>query len=213
MASSNQITLYHYWRSSCSWRVRWALEYKGVRFTDVAINLLQNEQNSPAYLAKNPGGFVPALDVNGVVFGESLAIMEWLEEVYPSPSLLPQGPTERMRIRQVCQQIVSGIQPIQNLSVMRKHSSDQALQAEWARHWITLGLEKVEKLLSSSAGTYSFGGELTMADLCLVPQVYNALRINVDMSRFPVISAVNSNCMKLPSCEASAPHKQKGATP
>jgi maleylacetoacetate isomerase len=213
MASPNQITLYHYWRSSCSWRVRWALIHKQIPYNDVPINLLANEQNSPHYLAINPGGFVPAISYNGMVFGESVAIMEWLEEAFPGRPLLPQNATDRLRVRQVCQLIVSGIQPIQNLSVMRKHSTDANEQSAWARHWISSGLEKVEKILSPHAGSFCFGGQLTMADLCLVPQIYNANRFNVDMTAFPTIGRINQTCLHLTDCQAAAPHNQKDATP
>jgi maleylacetoacetate isomerase len=213
MASPKQITLYHYWRSSCSWRVRWALIHKQIPYNDVPINLLANEQNSPAYLAVNPGGFVPAISYNGMVFGESIAIMEWLEDAFPGRPLLPQNPTDRLRVRQVCQLIVSGIQPIQNLSVMRKHSSDATEQSAWARHWISAGLEKVEKIVSPHSGSFCFGGQLTMADLCLVPQIYNAVRFNVDLTAFPTLARINQLCLQLTDCQTAAPHNQKGATP
>jgi maleylacetoacetate isomerase len=210
--NSSDLTLYHYWRSSCSWRVRWALKHKGIPYEDIAVNLLQNEQNSPEFLAVNPGGYVPALKINGQVYGESLALLEWIEETYPANPLLPKSAADRMRVRQICQHIASGIQPIQNLSVMRRHSGDPAEQAKWAQHWIQTGLQKLEALVTPTAGTFCFGGELTLADLCLVPQVYNALRFNVDMTAFPIISRINQHCLSLPSCEASAPNNQKGAT-
>jgi maleylacetoacetate isomerase len=213
MTAHHQITLYHYWRSSCSWRVRWALVYKNIPYNDVAINLLANEQNSPTYLAINPGGFVPAITYNGLVFGESMAILEWLEEMFPSQPLLPQSHTDRLRVRQICQIITSGIQPIQNLSVMRKHSTNPSEQTDWARYWISAGLEKVEALITPYAGTFSYGGSLTMADLCLIPQVYNAKRFNVDLSKFPLITRVNQHCLQLPTCQQSAPQNQQGATP
>lgn len=211
--SNYKITLYHYWRSSCSWRVRWALAHKGISFDDVAVNLLANEQNSPAYLAKNPGGFVPALEINGEFFGESLAMLEWIEETFRNNPLLPQNPNDRMRVRQMCQMIASGIQPIQNLSVMRMYSSDAGEQAKWARHWIAKGLDKLEQLVSQHAGTYCFGGALTLADLCLVPQIYNANRFNVDMTAYPTLNRINQLCLTIPECQASAPQNQKGATP
>jgi maleylacetoacetate isomerase len=213
MSNPTQITLYHYWRSSCSWRVRWALNHKAIPYQEVAVNLLQNEQNSPAYLAINPGGFVPAIVYSGQVYGESLAILEWLEEKFPANPLLPKSASDRMRVRQICQMIAGGIQPVQNLSVMRKHSTDQAEQAQWAKHWITTGLHKLESILTAHAGTFCFGGELTLADLCLVPQVYNANRFNVDMTPFPVISRINAKCLTLPACDTAAPHRQQGATP
>ena len=211
--ATHNLTLYHYWRSSCSWRVRWALNHKGVRYNDVPVNLLQNEQNSPAFLAKNPGGYVPALDINGQIFGESMAMLEWIEETFQHNPLLPAAGLDRLRVRQICNLIVTGIQPIQNLGVMRKHSTDSHEQSTWAKYWITLGLDKLEALIAPHAGTYCVGGELTMADLCLVPQVYNANRFNVDMTRYPIISRINQHCLTLKCCIDSAPQNQTGATP
>lgn len=208
----HKLTLFHYWRSSCSWRVRWSLHHKGILFEDVAINLLAGEQNSANYLSKNPGGYVPALEVDGKIFGESLAILEWLEEVYPEKPLLPADPIDRLRVRQISQLIVSGIQPVQNLAVLRRHSSDPNEQAKWASEWISSGLHKLEVLLQATAKKYCYGDTLTIADLCLVPQVYNAKRFNVDLSNLPVVSRINETCLKLPACEAAAPHNQKGAT-
>ena len=206
------ITLYHYWRSSCSWRVRWALKHKGLAYTDVPINLLQNEQNSPSFLVKNPGGYVPALQINAGIFGESLAILEWIEETHPASPLLPKSPADRLRVRQMCQHIASGIQPIQNLAVMRRHSSDPQEQAKWASHWIATGLEKFESLITPFAGTYCFGGELSFADLCLVPQVYNALRFNLSLTPYPIVARINAHCLTLPACQAAAPQNQTGAS-
>jgi maleylacetoacetate isomerase len=211
--AKHDLTLYHYWRSSCSWRVRWSLHHKGIPFNDVAINLLTGEQNSSSYLSKNPGGYVPALEIDGKFFGESLAILEWLEEEYPAKPLLPQNRLERLRVRQISQLIVSGIQPVQNLAVLKKHSNDPAEQAKWANECIGAGLCKLETILKSTAQTYCFGDTLTLADLCLVPQVYNAQRFKVDLAALPIISRINETCLKLPACEAAAPHNQKGATP
>lgn len=210
--SKHDITLYHYWRSSCSWRVRWSLHHKGISFKDVAVNLLQGEQTSPEYLAKNPGGYVPALEIDGKFFGESLALLEWLEEEYPQKPLLPSNPFDRLRVRQISQLIVSGIQPVQNLAVLRRYSSDAAEQAKWANEWISAGLKKLENLLKSTAGAYCYGDSLTIADLCLIPQVYNAKRFNVDLSDLVLVSRISDTCLKLSACEASAPHNQKGAS-
>ena len=213
MSSKPALELFHYWRSSCSWRVRWALRHKGVAYQDRPINLLKNEQNSPEYLAVNPGGFLPALrTADGTVYGESMAILEWIEEVYPQNPLLPNSPTERARVRQICQMIASGTQPLQNLSVMRMHSADQAQQTAWSQHWIALGIAKVEKVIAPHAGTYSVGGNLTLADLCIVPQVYNALRFNISMDQFPTLKRINEHCLTLAACDAAAPHNQPGAS-
>ncbi len=210
--SETTLSLYHYWRSSCSWRVRWALKHKEIPYKDIPINLLKNEQNSPEFLAVNPNGFVPALSANGMIFGESMAMLEWIEETYPHKPLMPQGSEERVRVRQICQMIASGIQPIQNLSVMRYYSSEPYQQAAWARHWIELGLTKVEALVTQYAGTYSVGGELSFADLCVVPQIYNALRFNVSLDAFPTLNRINNHCLTLPACQAAAPQNQPGAT-
>ena len=207
-----KFTLYHYWRSSCSWRVRWALNHKGIAYADRAINLLQNEQNSPDFLAKNPGGYVPAVEFDGEVFGESLAILEWIEETHPASPLLPKSPADRLRVRQMCHVIASGIQPIQNLAVMRRHSSDASEQAKWASHWIATGLEKFEALITPYADQFCFGGALSFADLCLVPQVHNAIRFNVSLLPYPVLARINAHCLTLPACIASAPQNQPGAS-
>lgn len=205
------LVLYHYWRSSCSWRVRWALKHKEISYQDIPVNLLKNEQNHPAFLAVNPSGFVPALSVNGTIFGESMAMLEWIEETFPQKPLLPQSPIDKMRVRQICQMIASGIQPIQNLSVMRYHSPEAAQQAAWSRHWIELGLSKVEKLVAQHAGTYCVGGQLSFADLCLVPQIYNALRFNVSLDAFPTLRRINDHCLTLPACDAAAPQNSEGS--
>lgn len=215
-ANQNQqpaLELFHYWRSSCSWRVRWALRHKGIAYHDRPINLLKNEQNSPDYLALNPSGFLPALrTADGTVYGESMAILEWIEEMFPHNPLLPNSPTERARVRQICQMIIAGTQPLQNLSVMRMYSKDLAEQQAWSQHWIALGIAKVEKIVAEHAGTYCMGGMLTWADLCIVPQVYNAIRFHISMDQFPTLNRINAHCLTLASCEASAPHNQPGAT-
>ncbi len=206
------LTLYHYWRSSSSWRVRWGLKLKGVTWHDVPVNLLADAQKSPDYLKVNPAGFVPAVEINGRCFGESLAILEWLEETHPTPPLLPKDPLDRMQVRQLMFQIACNTQPVQNLSVMRLHSADKDEQQKWARHWITAGLAGYEKLLEHGRpGRFSFGDHVTMADLCLVPQIYNARRFNVDVGQWPLLEAIGQRCMELPECKAAHPDKQPGA--
>lgn len=203
------LTLYHYWRSSCSWRVRWALRHKGVAFNGVHINLLQNEQNSPAFLAKNPAGFLPAMEWKGEVFGESMAILEWIEDMWPHKPLLPASPTDRMRVRQMSQMIISGIQPIQNLSVLKKLSPNTAEQTDWAKFWIERGLCKLEEIVAKHAGTYCFGGSLTFADLCLVPQIYNANRFQVSLESFPTLKRVHTHCSTLAECIWASPENHQ----
>jgi maleylacetoacetate isomerase len=210
--SQKDLTLYHYWRSSSSWRVRWGMKIKGIKWHDVPVNLLAEAQKSPDYLKVNPAGFVPAIEVGGRCFGESLAILEWLEETHPAPPLLPADPMDRMQVRQLAFQIACNTQPVQNLSVMRLHSADKEEQQKWARHWITTGLAGYENLLlHGRPGKFSFGDHVTMADLCLVPQIYNARRFNIDVSRWPLLDGIGQRCMELPECKAAHPDKQPGA--
>lgn len=208
-----QLKLYHYWRSSSSWRVRWALEYKGIAYDSIPVNLLQNEQRSAPYTQKSPMQNVPMLEIDGKALTESLAIMEWIEETYPKPALLPTDAMTRATVRELCQIIASDIQPIQNLKVMQYYSADPKDRERWAKHWISQGLKAVEARLNQTAGTFSVGGELTMADLCLIPQVYNALRFNVDMNQFPLCRRIYDHCLKLPHCDKAAPHNRPGAQP
>ncbi len=207
------IELFHYWRSSCSWRVRWALALKKVPYTSTPVNLLKNEHKDPQYLKLNPAAQVPTLVVNGVALRESLAIIEWLDEKYPAVPLLPQDPLDRAKVRELAYSTAINIQPIQNLKVLQFVSHDMTERTRFAQYWIKEGLAVFEKKVVGTAGTYCFGGQLTLADLCLVPQVYNALRFGVDMTLFPITNAIASRCLLLPECDQAAPHNQPGAQP
>lgn len=207
-----QLKLYHYWRSSCSWRVRWALAIKGLKYESTPVNLLQNEHRSSTYLGLNPSGAVPTLVIDGVPFSESMAIMEWLDEVFPNPPLLPRDPLSRLKVRELMDIIGAGTQPIQNLKVQQFVSADAMERQRFAHHWITAGLNAYEERLKTGiSGTYSFGGAITMADICLVPQVYNALRFAVNLNSFPLIRGIYERCLKDPRCDQAAPHNQPGA--
>lgn len=198
--------LYHYWRSSCSWRVRWALELKKIAYKNIPIDMLKGEHQTPAFLAKNPLGFLPTLEVNGQFFGESMAILEWLEEQFPKPALLPASANDRLYVRQLSQSIVSGIQPLQNMSVLKYHHTDEAQRKETAAYWITRGLTKFEQVLNkNTSGTYCAGSEITFADLCLIPQCYNALRQGVDLQQFPRIAGIYKRSLATPECQKAAP--------
>jgi maleylacetoacetate isomerase len=203
------ITLYHYYRSSCSWRVRWGLRLKQISAELIPVNLLNNEQRESWYLEKNPSGQVPCLEVGGQSYSESMAILEWLEEVCPSPALLPQDPLARMRVRGLCYVITSGTQPLQNLAAQRYFSADREKQLAYARHWVHEGLKSFETMIrrNGTAGTFSFGGEITLADLCLVPQCYNAERFGVELARYPTIERIYRHCRETEACRETAPER------
>jgi maleylacetoacetate isomerase len=201
--------LFHYWRSSCSWRVRWALNIKGIAYKSTPVNLLKGEHKSPTYLAMNPSAFVPTLMVDGSPMAESASIMEWLDETIPTPALLPQDSNSRAHVRQLMNTIQAGTQPIQNLAVQKYVSDDPVEKQKFACHWITKGFEVYEELLRrGNPGTYSFGAQITMADLCLIPQVYNANRFGVDMNLFPLIDGINKRCLATKECDDAVPENQ-----
>lgn len=202
---SKNWTLYHYWRSSCSWRLRWALNVKNISFTPIAINLLKGEQKEGDYLTKNPSACVPTLEIEGQSFGESLSIIEYLEETYPEPPLLPPDALSRMKVRQLAYTISSGVQPLQNLATQLRHSDDKIEQRKFANDWINKGFFSYERILENSSGTYSFGSQVSFADLCLIPQVYNALRFFVDMNPYPQIMKIYENCLLTDSCQKAHP--------
>ena len=211
-------TLYHYWRSSASWRVRWALAIKGIAFESVAIDLVHGEQSAAAHQARNPMGRVPALVLDdGRSLGESVAILEWLDETIPTPALYPKDPWQRARTRQLVEIINAAVQPLQNISVLRRLSPEGPVQRAWAAHFNELGLGAFETLLAQIAaegagnGHFSIGDGLTAADIFLVPQLYAARRFGVDVSRFPRVLAAEEAARATPHAEAARPENQAGA--
>lgn len=204
------IILYHYWRSSASWRVRWALELKKVPHEKVAINLLKGEEKTPDYLAKNPSGYLPCLMVNGKPLGESLAIIEWLEENYSVNPLIPGDSFERATVRRLAETVNSGIQPLVNLDVVRKFSDDKEKQIQWSKYWIERGLGVMEKSLGKMErknSKFCMGDAPTLADICLIPQCYSALRNEVDLSKFPICKSIYEFALSTPECAASIPER------
>lgn len=199
--------LFHYWRSSSSWRVRWALEIKGVKVDLTAVNLLADEQRSDAHKARNPWGAVPVLEIQpGKFLGESAAILEWLEEQYPMPALLPGDPWLRARSRQLFQIINAGTQPIQNLEVLTAVAGDdQDKRAAWARRWMEKGLSAFEVIVRETAGRHCVGDQITMADLALIPQAYNAGRFGLSLDAYPTVQRVVAAGLATPSCKAAHP--------
>jgi maleylacetoacetate isomerase len=209
--------LYHYWRSSASWRVRWALMHKGIPFERVAVNLLSSEQRADAHRARNPIGHVPALEVEpGRYLAESVAILEWLEEQKPEPRLYPEDPWARARVRQVCELVNAGIQPLQNLVVLDKVSSDPEVKRAWAHDFNLRGMRAIEALLRTidaelGPGRFAVGDALTAADLFVVPQVYSARRFGVDLSSFTRVLQAESSALATPHAAAAKPEAQPDA--
>jgi maleylacetoacetate isomerase len=210
------LVLYHYWRSSSSWRVRFALHYKGIPYESRFVNLRAGEQSKGEHKQLSPLGVVPCLLVDGRPLSESVAILEYLEDIVPEKALLPHEPWRRARVRQLVELVNSGIQPLQNLGVLDHLSSDEAVRHAWARHFIERGLAGFESALSSvetefGSGPYCFGDKLTLADVYLVPQVGSAIRFGVPLDPFPRICRIHAECMKLESAIAAAPENQPDA--
>ncbi len=210
--------LYGFFRSSAAFRARIALNLKGIAYDQAPIHLRRNEQQKDDYLSLNPQGLVPTLDDGGHLLTQSLAIIEYLEEIHPNPPLLPKEPVARARVRSLAQAIACDIHPIDNLRVLRYLAKplghdDKAVE-EWFNHWITVGFTGLERTLASDgqAGQFCHGDRPTMADICLVPQVFNAQRYpSFDFKPFPAIMRIFAACMKLDAFERARPEKQPDA--
>lgn len=213
--------LYSYWRSSCSWRVRLALELKGIEFEYRAVNLIKDggEQLKPEYASLNPMKEVPTLVIDGATLTQSLAIVEYLEEARPETPLLPRDPLARAHVRALCAIVAADTQPVQNLRVLGYFASHldpaerDAKKTAWAKHWIENGLRGFEELAAPRAGRYCLGDEVTLADVFLVPQIYNAQRFGVDLEPFPTIRRVCDALADLPAFQRAHPSKQPDAPP
>jgi maleylpyruvate isomerase len=208
--------LYGYGLSSASYRVRIALAMKNLPYTSIAKNLRAGEHRLAEFLDINVQGFVPALGLNdGAVLTQSVAIIEYLDEIYPDPPLLPAEPLARARVRALTQAITSDIHPLNNLRVLRyledKLNLDKEARDLWYRHWVQVGFEALERWLLRDAATGRFchGDAPTLADICLVPQVFNARRFAVDLNPFPKIRAIDAACMELAAFQTAAPERQR----
>jgi maleylpyruvate isomerase len=211
--------LYGYWRSSSTWRVRIGLTYKGIAFETVPVHLVRDggEQHRPDYVAINPMRQVPALSwsdgANSHVLCQSLAVLEYLEETYPSPPLLPRDPFARALVRQLAEMVNSGIQPLQNSRVLQHLETLGVDATGWARTFIVDGLNALESAVAPVAGRFSVGNELSFADVCLVPQLYNARRFQLDVVRWPTLARVEGACFEVPAFERTHPDRQPDALP
>jgi maleylacetoacetate isomerase len=207
--------LYTFFRSSAAYRVRIALNIKGVDYETVALNLPRGDHLLPEFVATNPHRTIPVIDDDGVVLMQSLAIVEYLDSRYPTPRLIPAEPIERARVQAAAQVIACEIHPLNNLRVLKHLRAELGLDEErikkWVQHWIEESFRSLEALLAESAGRYCFGDELTIADVFLVPQIYNARRFECDLSSFPTLVRVADTLRALPAFARAAPELQPDA--
>ncbi|KAM9465964.1 maleylacetoacetate isomerase isoform 2-T2 [Clarias gariepinus] len=207
--------LHGYFRSSCSYRVRIAFALKGIEYDQVPVNLVKDggQQLTDQYKTVNPMQQVPAVTIDDITLSQSLAIIQYLDETRPKPRLLPADIKQRAQVRMISDLIASGIQPLQNVYVIQKVGAEKV---QWAQHFINKGFKALETILKETSGTYCVGDEISMADICLVPQVYNAERFKVDLDQYPTIKRINQTLMELeafkvshPSCQPDTPDDLK----
>lgn len=205
--------LYTYFRSSAAYRVRIALNLKGVPYEAVPVNLLKGEQREEAYTAVNPQKRLPALDIGGTVLTQSPAILEYLDEAYPEPPLLPLGAVNRAKVRTIASIVGCDIHPLNNLGPLgylkKTLGHDQSTADAWYAHWVREGFDTIEALMQP--GPYACGARVTLADLYLVPQVFNARRFNISLDAYPKIAAVDAACAELRAFQDAAPERQPDA--
>lgn len=207
--------LYSYWRSTTSYRVRIALNLKGIAYETVPVNLVAGDQRAPDYAALNPGQGVPTLVLDdGAILTQSMAILDYLEETRPDPALLPADPVARARVRAAALTIATDIHPVNNLRVVGKlksmgHSQDEA--TDWMNDWMTQGFTAFSRLIDAG-GPFCFGDAPGLADLCLVPQLYNAHRWGCDLAPFGRLTEIEARCLALPAFDVARPEAQPDMT-
>lgn len=211
------IELYGYWRSSAAYRIRIALHFKGLEARHHGIHLRRGEQRAADYRKRNPMGRVPTLVDGSETYTQSLAILEYLEECYPQPALLPSDAPGRARVRALADVVACDIHPLNNFSVLNYLEGILHIEPDermrWYRHWIGVGFTALERLLCDDprTGTYAHGERPTLADLCLVPQVYNARRFDCDLEGYPTIRRIDAACRALEPFRQAAPEVQPDA--
>jgi maleylpyruvate isomerase len=204
------VKLYAYWRSSASWRARIALAWKNVSYELIPVNLLEQAQRKDEYRALNPMAQLPTLELDdGRRIAQSLAIIEYLEETIPEPALLPRDPYLRARARQLAEIVNAGIQPLQNLSVFDEVEKLGGRRIPWAQHFVSVGLDALQS--TAQPGPFLAGDAVSIADLCLVPQLYNARRFKLDVTRWPQLLRVEENCLRLAAFQGAHPDRQPDA--
>lgn len=216
---SDELYLHSYWRSSAAYRVRIGLNLKGLRYDIVPVHLVRDggDQHKPGYIETNPQKLVPVLQHGKRLLRQSLAILEYLDEIWPDPSLLPATARERQRVRALAQVIACDVHPLNNLRVVQylehEWNVPQPERDAWIRHWIDEGFAAFEAMLQNHPATGHFceGHAPTLADCCLIPQVYNARRFGVDLSPYPTILRIEEACLALPAFDAARPERQPDA--
>jgi maleylpyruvate isomerase len=217
LRETRSMKLYTFFRSSAAFRMRIALNCKGLAYEPLPVSLPKDEHKLASYMAVHPQGLVPALEDGGKVFVQSLAMMEYLEETHPQPPLLPASAEDRAYVRAVAQIIACEIHPLNNLRTLRYVRKSYGLDEEgvntWYRHWIAEGLYGLEVFISTSnkSGKYCYRDQVTIADCCLVPQVVNAQRYRCDLAPYPAIMRIFAECMKLDAFMAAEPGRQPDA--
>ena len=217
--TGDSIKLYSYWRSSACYRVRIALNLKGLPFQTMPVHLVRNggEQHSEAFKVLNPQEMIPVLMHGGRMLRQSMAIIDYLDEIWTTNLLVPSIARDRQRVRAIAEMITCDIHPLGNLRVLQyledRFGADQAQRDEWSRHWIRSGFQAVEKVLEDnpSTGAYCEGDVPTLADCCLIPQAYNAVRFGIDLAELPLIKRINETCLALPAFDNARPEKQPDA--
>ena len=212
------IKLYGYWRSSAAYRVRVALNLKNIEHQLISVHLVKDggQQHQASYVEMNPTHLVPTLVDGDFTLNQSIAIIDYLEDIYPQSSLYPDNVKDKATVKALAFDIACDVHPLNNLRILQyldKNlgvSSDQ--KTAWYHHWITTGFAALEKQLSKTAGEFCFGDSVTVADLCLIPQIYNAKRFNVEMTKFPIINKIEANCQKLQAFIDALPENQADAT-